>query len=142
MNFLYFTQNFGKKKSSASETGNDPVPDTEDVFCFIIILLFILFYCYALCKVSRFVYVKSLGDAYVISQQLQWDDCQRGGEVWICLWNIDGEVCGIFDVVISKGGQSHQIRAAASAFYHVADCFFIERRLCENADDQCTLFDQ
>ncbi len=60
----------------------------------------------------------------------------------ICLRHIYGEVRSIFDVIISKCSQTHQVCATALALNHVADCFFIQGWLSENADHQCTVFDQ
>ena len=60
----------------------------------------------------------------------------------IRLRNIGHEVCGVLHIVISIGGKSHQIRAAALALYHVADGLFVEIWLSEHANDQSTVFNQ
>ena len=60
----------------------------------------------------------------------------------ICLRNIGHEVCGVLHVIVSIGGKSHQIRAAALALYHVADGLFVESWLSEHANDQSTVFNQ
>ena len=101
-----------------------------------------LFNRYALCKVSRLIYIKTLGNTYIVSQQLQWNDCKGCCKMRICLRHIYGEVRSIFDIIISKCSQAHQVSATALALYHIADCFFIKSRLCKDADHQCTVFDQ
>ena len=62
--------------------------------------------------------------------------------MWICLWNIRYKVRSILNIIIAVCRQSHQISATALTFYHVADGLFIQCRLGQTADHQCTIFNQ
>ena len=63
-----------------------------------------LFYGYAFGKISGLVHVQALGDAYIVAKQLQGDDGKAGGKVGIGFGNIDGEVHGVLNVVVSGAG--------------------------------------
>ena len=78
------------------------------------------FYRYALRQVTRLVNVQTFGYAQVIAQKLKGDNSQAGGEVLVSLWNIYGKAGGIFNGIISVGGEAHYIGSAAFAFHQVA----------------------
>ena len=62
--------------------------------------------------------------------------------MFVCLGDVYGEVCGVFDVVVAEGGQAHKVGTAAFAFYHVGDGFFIQVVLGQDADHQGSLLDE
>ena len=60
----------------------------------------------------------------------------------ICLRDIDDKVRQIFDTVVAVRCDRHEGRASALDFDHIADCLFVELRLCQRADDQNIVLDQ
>ena len=76
------------------------------------------------------------------SQKLKRDHCQGCCKVRVCFRDVDGEVCGILDIVIAKCGQAHKVGATALALNHIADCFFVEIRLGQHTDHKSSVFDQ
>ena len=60
----------------------------------------------------------------------------------VCFRDVDGEVCGILDIVIAKCGQAHKVGATALTLNHIADCFFVEIRLGQHTDHKSPVFDQ
>ena len=62
--------------------------------------------------------------------------------MWICLWNINSEICCILNIVMTKCSQSHKVRSTTLTFYHIADCLLIEIWLCQHSDYQCSIFNQ
>ena len=80
----------------------------------------ILFHRNAFGQISGLVHIQSFGDAEIISQKLQRHYSQAGGEMLVGLRNVDGEAGGIFNGLVSVGGETHYISTAASAFHQVA----------------------
>ena len=104
-------------------------------------LLPYLFYSNALCKISRFINIKSLCNRYIVPKQLQRNHCQTTNEVLIHLWNIYREVYLIFNFILTISSEPHQIRSTALALQHIADSLFVEFALGKHTDDQCSLLD-
>ena len=92
-----------------------PVQDVVSV------LYLFLLHCHALRQVPGLIDVQASRYGYVVSDELEWDHGQGGREVFIGLRDVGDEVGGVFDVVMTVGGQTHQVGAAALALDHVAD---------------------
>ena len=60
----------------------------------------------------------------------------------ICFRDINRKISSILDIIISKRSKPHQIRPTASALHHVADCFLIKLRLCQDTDHKSAVLDQ
>lgn len=101
-----------------------------------------LFYRNALGQVPWLIHVKTLGYADVVSHELQGNYGKAGGKVLIYLGNIYGKGYGILNVVISIGGKSHEVSAAALAFYHIGDGLFIKLGLGEDTNHQSILLNE
>ena len=60
----------------------------------------------------------------------------------ICFRDINRKIYSILDIIVSKRSKPHQIRPTASALHHVADCFLIKLRLCQDTDHKGAVLDQ
>ena len=109
---------------------------------FSIVHIYFLLHCHALRQISWFIHLQSFGSAYVVALKLKRDHCQGCCKVRVCFRDVDGEVCGILDIVITKCGQAHKGGAAALTLNHIADCFFVEIRLGQHTDHKSPVFDQ
>ena len=58
------------------------------------------------------------------------------------LRDVGDEVGSVFNVVMTVGGQAHQVCAAALALDHIADSFFVEVALGQDTDDQGAVLDE
>ena len=99
-----------------------------------------LLYRHGFRQITRFINIQTAGDRSVVCQQLQRDHCKGTDEVLIDLRDIDGEIDRILDAVISIAGKPHQISSPCFAFRHVAECFFDQLPLGQNADHESVLF--
>ena len=62
--------------------------------------------------------------------------------MWVDFRDVYGEVCAVFDVILTEGCESHKVCATTAAFYHVGDGFLVEVWLCEYADYEDIIFDE
>ena len=60
----------------------------------------------------------------------------------VCFRDVDGEVCGIFYIIVSVCCKAHKVGATALAFYHIGDCFLIKMILSEDANYEGSVFDE
>ena len=62
--------------------------------------------------------------------------------MWVGFRDVGDEVGCVFDAIVAIGCEAHEVGAAAFAFDHVADGFFVEGGLGEDADDEGAVFDE
>ena len=105
-------------------------------------LRILLFHCHRLRQIPWLIHIQALCHTDIISHQLQRHDCQAGSKVLVCLRHIYGEICRVFNVIVSILGQSHEISATALYLYHVAHCLLKQRFLSGHAYNQSSVFDK
>ena len=79
----------------------------------VVFLKFLLFNGDALGKISWLVHIKTFSHRHIVTQQLKGNDGEYGGEMFIGLGYIQGEVHIVFYGVIPIGSDTHKISATA-----------------------------